>query len=1103
MKKIIILFLFAIMANVACAQCSVSVASNTNVLICTTPVAMLVATPSGTAPFSYVWSNNATTFNPTIASSGTYTVTATDATGCTATGSIVITQNITLPMVTIVQPNVMTCVNTTSTLTAQANGSVIYYDWSDPAASITGTITVGTFGTYTVTATDMQNGCTSTASVTVIQDIVPPNANITASATNLTCADAAATLTASGGGYYLWSGSINSNNNTVNISDAGTYTVTVISVQNGCTNSATIAITGYSQPYFTTYPTNGVLSCGNENIGVTNIIFNYNYLWSNGTANLPINNIGQTTGAHTVTVTNQGGCTATASITINSIVPNTLQVSISNIQNTTACSTSDGSATANATGGTPPYTYTWESPVFVGQTPQNMWDGVHTVTVSDANNCTALTTVTIGSNGVSNLQISFTNIVDTITCMQLGQAIAVASGGVAPYYYNWNTGNINPTLQVLPHSSGSYTVVVQDATGCTTSASINFINNTVYPTVQIVTSAPTFGCGVDSITLSVQNPNPNFTYQWSNSPTGVSIIVTSHWWQSTYTISVTSGNWCTTTANIDIQDIGPSLQNTTITSNIYPTNCITPSGSISIYVIPNNWNVNYQWGNGQQGSNVNNLASGWYSVTMTSNVCNDTIHRNFYVPAVCQTQISGYVVVDNNSNCSREASDTPIGYNGYNNYVVLRNTQTNQQYQIYTDTNGFYSAVVDTGHYVITHNLYSFGCNNLTTSCNGVSNMISLYAQNNTQPYAENNFYYEPTTVLQTNLNMYVYQQTARPAFPRQFNLHYYNNGDIAATNATITLTHDAAWGNLTMLNGSAPPISSTTTSKTWAVATVPTGGYSNTIYFTMELPQSTPLGVTMNYSASITSPQTDCNPSDNLYSWSNETTNSFDPNDKTLLTPHDPLGGTLNDGSPLVYQIRFQNTGTDTAYTVVVRDTLDLTHLDKNTFKIIGASHNMQTEWIAANIVEFRFPNIYLVDSFRNEPASHGFLQFSITPKPNTPMQSTVNNSAAIFFDYNDAVLTNTVRTVFVATLGSPLNPPKGDFAVGLELVPNPTVDKVNLMVNNMDNYTIIVTDVFGRTIMQNKNTTVIDLATQPAGTYFVTVISDKGRLTKRVVKL
>ncbi|MCC6727115.1 MAG: hypothetical protein IT258_21610 [Saprospiraceae bacterium] len=134
----------------------------------------------------------------------------------------------------------------------------------------------------------------------------------------------------------------------------------------------------------------------------------------------------------------------------------------------------------------------------------------------------------------------------------------------------------------------------------------------------------------------------------------------------------------------------------------------------------------------------------------------------------------------------------------------------------------------------------------------------------------------------------------------------------------------------------------------------------------------------------------------------------SYDPNDKTGF----PLGygdkHYIERGTDLQYLIRFQNTGTDTAFNIVVRDTIT-NLLDLTTLRPGTSSHPYNLEIKDGNILEFRFNQIMLPDSFINEPGSHGYLNFSISPKQNLPLGSIINNSAAIYFDFNTPVITNT----------------------------------------------------------------------------------------------
>lgn len=143
----------------------------------------------------------------------------------------------------------------------------------------------------------------------------------------------------------------------------------------------------------------------------------------------------------------------------------------------------------------------------------------------------------------------------------------------------------------------------------------------------------------------------------------------------------------------------------------------------------------------------------------------------------------------------------------------------------------------------------------------------------------------------------------------------------------------------------------------------------------------------------------------------------SFDPNDKTVLPE-----GLYNDhwtlyNDTLLYTIRFQNTGTDTAFTVFVQDFVDPS-LDLATFHVTGSSHPVTTSIFPNRMVEFRFENILLPDSNVNEPESNGFVQYRISPLTNLSLPVIVTNNANIFFDSNFPVLTNTVSNTLVPDL-------------------------------------------------------------------------------------
>jgi uncharacterized repeat protein (TIGR01451 family) len=139
--------------------------------------------------------------------------------------------------------------------------------------------------------------------------------------------------------------------------------------------------------------------------------------------------------------------------------------------------------------------------------------------------------------------------------------------------------------------------------------------------------------------------------------------------------------------------------------------------------------------------------------------------------------------------------------------------------------------------------------------------------------------------------------------------------------------------------------------------------------------------------------------------------TGSYDPNDKQeahggFITPAE-----LNAGKPLVYTIRFQNTGNDTAFNVVIRDTLPA-NSDWNSFEMVQASHPYTLTITDDRYAKWTFANILLVDSNRNEPLSHGYLTFRIKAASTVAIGDKINNSASIYFDFNPPVITNTTET-------------------------------------------------------------------------------------------
>ena len=140
------------------------------------------------------------------------------------------------------------------------------------------------------------------------------------------------------------------------------------------------------------------------------------------------------------------------------------------------------------------------------------------------------------------------------------------------------------------------------------------------------------------------------------------------------------------------------------------------------------------------------------------------------------------------------------------------------------------------------------------------------------------------------------------------------------------------------------------------------------------------------------------------------ENIGAYDPNDKIGYPKGFCQAHYIESGQDIEYKIRFQNTGTDTAFNIVVIDTLS-NFLSPATVRPGSSSHPYEFDLLGAGVVKFSFPNIMLPDSNINEPASHGFVKFTVSQRPSLDMGAAIENHADIYFDFNDPIRTNTYR--------------------------------------------------------------------------------------------
>jgi uncharacterized repeat protein (TIGR01451 family) len=218
--------------------------------------------------------------------------------------------------------------------------------------------------------------------------------------------------------------------------------------------------------------------------------------------------------------------------------------------------------------------------------------------------------------------------------------------------------------------------------------------------------------------------------------------------------------------------------------------------------------------------------------------------------------------------------------------------------------------------------------------------------------------------------------------------------------------------------------------------------------------------------------------------------TGSHDPNEKEVL----PAGDIMEEDSILTYTIHFQNTGNDTTWFVTVKDTLS-PYVNPATVQNIASSYEYSSFDVSDNgILTWVFNPIYLVDSTTNAAASKGYVMFRVKKKNNLPLATQIKNKAHIYFDYNEAIVTNTVSN----TLTQPnyIFTIKGDRNISVSAMPNPFTQSTQIVVEGINSaFDFELFDVTGKMIKKisslNGNRFELDRETMSAGVYFYRITS------------
>ncbi|MGZ3865144.1 MAG: PKD domain-containing protein [Bacteroidia bacterium] len=690
-------------------------------------------TPSGAVgPYTYTWSPSGTNAN-NIGSLcvGNYSVSVSSANGCLVTNTVSITSSTTLTT-TMTHTNV-TCngsANGLANVNVGGSAGPFSYTWS-PTGGNSATTTNLPPGSYTVNVSNPA-GCTAVDTVSITQ---PTALTSTLTSTNSTCfgaSNGSATVTAAGGSgaySYTWSPSGGSAASASGLGP-GSYSATV-SDANGCSITTSTMITEPSILSLTVSSTsvtcNG-LSNGSASVSVSGGTGAYSYTWtpsggnSAGATGLPGSN-------YTIAVSDGNGCSKISTVTVNQ--PTTLTTTITSTN--ALCFGTNGSATVTASGGTGAYSYSWSPSGGTGSTA-SLPQGTYSITVTDANNCSVITSTTINQPTVLTSTISSTNV----TCFGAndGTATINGSGGTGAYTYSWSpSGGTNSTTNGL--SPNTYSATITDGNGCTITTSTTITEPSILFLTVSSTSVTCNGLSNGSASVSVSGGTSAYSYTWS--PAGGNFASAIGLSSGTYTATVKDANGCMATATTSVNQ--PSALTATLSST--DALCFGANGSATVSAGGGAGSYTYSWSPSGGTGSTSSLPQGTYSVTVTDvNNCSVTISTTINQPTALTSTISSTNVTCFGAN---DGTATINGSGGTGAYTyswspgggtnsTVNGLSPNTYSATITDGNG---CTITTSTTITQPSILSLTVGSTSVTCNGLSNgTASVSASGGTGSYS-------------------------------------------------------------------------------------------------------------------------------------------------------------------------------------------------------------------------------------------------------------------------------------------------------------------------------------------------------------------------------
>lgn len=532
----------------------------------------------GLMPYSFLWSNGATTQTISPVAGGSYTVVVTDANGCQKGAVATVAEAPVLNVNLVVTGK---CSGSgTAKVTPTGGTPPFSIAWSN--GGIGNQQTNLGVGIYYVTVTDAA-GCKKDAQINISNQagVAISTTKFDATCLGVNTGFINATVPGTGLGAYtfIWSNGITQNGtptstgipSSIGSLAPGSYTVTATDGA-GCRDVATVQINALKTVVFSTTIVDAACGSSNGSASATNPSGGtapYTYKWSNNATTPSISNI--VAGLYAVTVTDAAGCYGVATVNVQGVSNLNFAVTKAN----SACNGATGAISiTNITGGTAPYTYKWSDLTGTNQPSSRtgLAAGNYTVTVTDVANCAKISTIAVLNTASFNLTANKT---DASCGSNDGTASVTPPVGNGPFTYAWSNGRTTPSVSGL--AAGNYSVTVTDAAGClgVTTVTIFGVGNFTIGTAS-TNSICAGATGTASVT-NVVGGTPPYSYRWNN---GATTQTVSNLPPGDYIAIVTDNTGCIATSRTMV--VGSTSPVTSSVPIITSATCAKSNGRITL-----------------------------------------------------------------------------------------------------------------------------------------------------------------------------------------------------------------------------------------------------------------------------------------------------------------------------------------------------------------------------------------------------------------------------------------------------------------------------------------------------------------------------------------